>query len=237
MWAGKLPEGWDKGIPTFPGRCQGPGQPRLVGQGAQRPGQALSLADRRLGRPGPLDDDAAGADRQPEQPQLRGRNLHFGIREHGMAAVCNGMSLCGLRPYGATFFVFTDYLRPSLRLSAIMQRPVIYVLTHDSIGLGEDGPTHQPIEHLAACRAIPEPRRGPPRRRQRSGRVLPHRHPAADAARRRWSSRGRTCRRSTARSSPPPPAVRPRRLRPGRSARAASRRRSSWPPAASSTSP
>src|SRR4051794_4865159 len=84
-----------------------------------------------------------------------GRNLHFGIREHGMAAACNGMSLSGLRPYGATFFVFTDYFRPSLRLSAIMHRPVIYVLTHDSIGLGEDGPTHQPVEHLAACRAIP----------------------------------------------------------------------------------
>src|SRR4051794_9741461 len=84
-----------------------------------------------------------------------GRNLHFGIREHGMAAACNGMSLSGLRPYGATFFVFTDYFRPSLRLSAIMHRPVLYVLTHDSIGLGEDGPTHQPVEHLSACRAIP----------------------------------------------------------------------------------
>jgi transketolase len=84
-----------------------------------------------------------------------GRNLHFGIREHGMAAACNGMALVGLRPYGATFFVFTDYLRPSLRLSAIMQVPVLYVLTHDSIGLGEDGPTHQPVEHLSACRAIP----------------------------------------------------------------------------------
>jgi transketolase len=72
-----------------------------------------------------------------------------------MAALCNGLSLAGLRPYGATFFVFTDYMRPAMRLSAIMHRPVIYVLTHDSIGLGEDGPTHQPIEHLAACRAIP----------------------------------------------------------------------------------
>jgi transketolase len=84
-----------------------------------------------------------------------GRNMHFGIREHGMAAALNGMSLCGLRPYGATFFVFTDYLRPSMRLSSLMHQPVLYVLTHDSIGLGEDGPTHQPVEHLAACRAIP----------------------------------------------------------------------------------
>jgi transketolase len=84
-----------------------------------------------------------------------GRNLHFGIREHGMTAALNGMTMCGLRPYGATFFVFTDYLRPSMRLAAIMKRPTIYVLTHDSIGLGEDGPTHQPVEHLTACRAIP----------------------------------------------------------------------------------
>ncbi len=87
--------------------------------------------------------------------QFSGRNLHFGIREHGMAAALNGMSLCGLRPYGATFFVFTDYMRPSMRLSSLMHQPVLYILTHDSIGLGEDGPTHQPIEHLAACRAIP----------------------------------------------------------------------------------
>jgi transketolase len=84
-----------------------------------------------------------------------GRNMHFGIREHGMAAILNGMSLSGIRAYGATFFVFTDYLRPAMRLSSIMHQPVLYVLTHDSIGLGEDGPTHQPVEHLAACRAIP----------------------------------------------------------------------------------
>jgi transketolase len=84
-----------------------------------------------------------------------GRNLHFGIREHGMAAACNGMALSGLRPYCATFFVFFDYLKPSLRLSAIGGLGVIYVLTHDSIGLGEDGPTHQPIEQLASARAVP----------------------------------------------------------------------------------
>ena len=72
-----------------------------------------------------------------------------------MAAICNGLSLCGLRAYGATFFVFTDYMRPSMRLASIMHLPVTYVLTHDSIGLGEDGPTHQPVEHLSACRAIP----------------------------------------------------------------------------------
>ncbi len=84
-----------------------------------------------------------------------GRNLHFGIREHAMAAACNGLALSGLRPYCGTFFVFTDYMRPSMRLASLMRQGVIYVLTHDSIGLGEDGPTHQPVEQLAACRAIP----------------------------------------------------------------------------------
>ena len=87
--------------------------------------------------------------------QYDGNNFHFGIREHAMGAIGNGMSLSGIRPYVATFFVFTDYLRPSLRLSSIMHQPVMYIMTHDSIGLGEDGPTHQPVEHLAACRAIP----------------------------------------------------------------------------------
>ena len=81
--------------------------------------------------------------------------MHFGVREHAMAAAVNGMVLCGLRAYGATFFVFADYCRPSLRLAAIMKIPTVVVFTHDSIGVGEDGPTHQPVEQLAACRAIP----------------------------------------------------------------------------------
>ena len=155
MWAGKLPEGWDKGIPTFPADPKGLASrvssgkvlnglakhyPWLLGGSADLAPSTMTLLDQ---------TDSLSSHK------YAGRNLHFGIREHGMAAVCNGLSLCGLRPYGATFFVFTDYLRPSLRLSAIMQRPVLYVLTHDSIGLGEDGPTHQPVEHLAACRAIP----------------------------------------------------------------------------------
>jgi transketolase len=85
-----------------------------------------------------------------------GRTLHFGVREHAMGAILNGIALHGpTRPYGGTFLVFSDYMRPSVRLAALMQAPVIYVWTHDSIGLGEDGPTHQPIEHLAALRAIP----------------------------------------------------------------------------------
>ena len=85
-----------------------------------------------------------------------GRTLHFGIREHGMGAILNGIVLHGgTRPYGGTFLVFSDYMRPAVRLAALMKLPVIYVWTHDSIGLGEDGPTHQPVEHLAALRAIP----------------------------------------------------------------------------------
>ena len=84
------------------------------------------------------------------------RNLRFGIREHGMAAMLNGLSLHGgVRPFGSTFLVFSDYMRPSIRLAALMDQPVIYVFTHDSIWVGEDGPTHQPVEHLAALRVIP----------------------------------------------------------------------------------
>jgi transketolase len=85
-----------------------------------------------------------------------GRNFHFGIREHAMGAASNGMALHGgIRPFGATFLIFSDYMRPAIRVAALTHLPVIYVFTHDSIGLGEDGPTHQPIEHLAALRAIP----------------------------------------------------------------------------------
>ena len=86
-----------------------------------------------------------------------GSNVHFGIREFAMAAACNGIMLYGgLRPYCATFMVFSDYLKPAMRMAALMKLPVLYILTHDSIGVGEDGPTHQPIEHLASIRAIPD---------------------------------------------------------------------------------
>jgi transketolase len=90
-----------------------------------------------------------------EPGSFGGRNFHFGVREHAMGSVMNGIALSGLIPYGATFFVFSDYLRPALRLSALMEAHAVYVFTHDSVFLGEDGPTHEPIEHLAACRAIP----------------------------------------------------------------------------------
>ncbi len=102
-------------------------------------------------------NNTKAASQTPIHPgDFSGSYIHYGVREHGMAAIMNGLSLHGgIIPYGGTFLVFSDYLRPSLRLSALMDQPVIYVLTHDSIGLGEDGPTHQPVEHLAALRAIP----------------------------------------------------------------------------------
>jgi transketolase len=90
------------------------------------------------------------------EPGMRaGRNLHYGVREHGSAAISNGLSLTKLRPLWSTYLTFSDYAKPSIRLSALMELPVIHVFTHDSIGLGEDGPTHQPVEHLAGLRAIP----------------------------------------------------------------------------------
>jgi transketolase len=89
------------------------------------------------------------------QGDFTGKYIHFGVREHGMGAIMNGMALHGMRPYGGTFLIFSDYMRPTIRLAAFMGIPVVYVFTHDSIGLGEDGPTHQPVEHLTALRAIP----------------------------------------------------------------------------------
>jgi transketolase len=151
----KLPAGWDSGIKPFPADPKGlatrvssgkvlnmlaPHLPAMIGGSADLAPSTMTLLD------GQSDFGPAN---------YAGRNMHFGIREHGMASVLNGMALSGLRAYGATFFVFTDYLRPSMRLASIMHQPVLYVFTHDSIGLGEDGPTHQPVEHLAACRAIP----------------------------------------------------------------------------------
>lgn len=157
MQSGKLPEGWESSLPVFEADAKGMASrassgkvlnavcgaiPFLIGGSADLAGSNKSNND----------DPEAG---HFGAKDYSGRNFHFGIREHVMAAIGNGMSLCGIRPYVATFFVFTDYLRPSLRLSSIMHQPVMYIMTHDSIGLGEDGPTHQPVEHLAACRSIP----------------------------------------------------------------------------------
>ena len=118
-------------------------------------------------------------------PDYSGTFIHYGVREHGMAAAMNGMALHGgVIPYSGTFLVFSDYCRPAIRLAALMGQRVIYVMTHDSIGLGEDGPTHQPIEHLAALRAIPKLKVFRPCRRSRDRRML-----AARAAIPRWSER------------------------------------------------
>ncbi|HLI62797.1 MAG TPA: transketolase, partial [Terriglobales bacterium] len=151
----ELPSGWDKDIPSFPADAKGmatrdssskvlnaiaPKVPWLMGGSADLyPSTKTLLKD--------------GGDF--EKSNYAGRNFHFGIREHSMGSILSGMALSSLRPYGATFFIFSDYMRPTLRLAAMMELPVIYIYTHDSIGLGEDGPTHQPIEHLMSLRAIP----------------------------------------------------------------------------------
>jgi transketolase len=153
----ELPDGWDRDLPSFPADPKG-----LAGRDAS--GQALNALARHvpwllggsadlapstrttLGFPGAGDFEA-------DSPG--GRNLHFGVREHAMAAIVNGLSLSKLRPFGSTFVIFSDYARPAIRLAALMELPVIFVLTHDAMGDGEDGPTHQPVEQLVSLRAIP----------------------------------------------------------------------------------
>ncbi len=153
----ELPEDWDKDIPTFPADAKGlasrESNAKVLNAVAKNVpwllGGAADLAPSTKTR---LTFDGAG---DFEAEQYSGRNFHFGIREHGMSAILNGMSLAKVRPFGAGFFIFTDYARPSIRLAAFMELPVIFVFTHDSIGVGEDGPTHQPVEQLASLRAIP----------------------------------------------------------------------------------
>jgi len=154
---GDLPEGWDSEIPVFPADAKG-----LATRASS--GKVLNAVAKHI--PWMI---GGSADLAPSNNTLltfpeaghfaagnyAGRNLHFGIREHAMGAISNGLALCGLRPYAGTFFVFSDYMRPAIRLAALMELPVLYIFTHDSIGVGEDGPTHQPVEHLAALRAIP----------------------------------------------------------------------------------
>ena len=157
LFSGRLPEGWDADIPVFEASEKGDATRNSSGKvlntiANRVPFMMGGSADLAPSNKSNLTFEGAG-DFLPGD--FAGRNLHFGIREHAMAGIVNGMSLSGLRSYAATFFVFTDYMRGGMRLSAIMHQPVIYILTHDSIGVGEDGPTHQPIEHLTACRAIP----------------------------------------------------------------------------------
>ncbi|HEV7389134.1 MAG TPA: transketolase [Gemmatimonadaceae bacterium] len=154
---GDLPDGWEDAIPTFTAKdgnvasraasgvvinAIGKKIPELMGGSADLASSTNTIIK---GEPSFSAENYAG------------RNFHFGIREHGMGSIMNGMSLTGgIIPYGATFLIFSDYMRPPVRLACIMDRHVIYIYTHDSIGLGEDGPTHQPIEQLSALRAIPE---------------------------------------------------------------------------------
>jgi transketolase len=168
---GELPEGWDTDIPNFPAAAKGmatrvasgkvmsalaPRLPTLVGGSADLdPSTHTMLAD--MGdfeSPARLADDRQGS--AGGGWKYAGRNVHFGVREHAMGAILNGLAAHGgMLPFGATFLIFSDYMRPPIRLAALMKLHVIYVFTHDSIGLGEDGPTHQPVEQLANLRAVP----------------------------------------------------------------------------------
>lgn len=153
----ELPAGWDRNLPVFPADAKG-----LAGRDAS--GQVLNVLAQNvpwfiggsadLGSSNKTTLKYAGAgDFEAASPG--GKNIHFGIREHAMAAAVNGMALSKLRPFGATFFIFSDYARPAIRLSALMELPTLFIFTHDAMGDGEDGPTHQPIEQLASLRAMP----------------------------------------------------------------------------------
>ncbi len=157
LWAGRLPEGWDADTPSFPANAKGIATREASGKvlNAIAPnypwllGGAADLAPSTKTR---LEFDGAG---DFEAFDYGGRNFHFGIREHAMGSVANGMAVSRLRPYTATFLVFSDYMKPPMRLAALMEVPTVFVFTHDSIGVGQDGPTHQPVEQLAGLRAIP----------------------------------------------------------------------------------
>jgi transketolase len=153
----ELPAGWDRNLPVFPADPKGiagrDASAKVLNVLAQNiPWFLGGSADLGPSNRTRLTYEGAG-DFQADTPT--GKNLHFGIREHSMGAIVNGLSLSKLRAFGATFFIFSDYARPAIRLSAIMELPTIFVFTHDAMGDGEDGPTHQPVEHLASLRAIP----------------------------------------------------------------------------------
>jgi transketolase len=153
----QLPAGWDKELPVFPADAKG-----VAGRDASQ--KVLNALAKNvpwlIGGSADLAPSTKTRLTFPEAGDFSatsygGRNLHFGIREHAMAAVLNGMALTKVRPYGSGFLIFSDYARPGIRLSAIMEIPTVHIFTHDSIGVGEDGPTHQPVEQLASLRAIP----------------------------------------------------------------------------------
>lgn len=157
MLAGKLPDGWDKDLPSFAADAKGIGTRESSGKTLNALAKNIpwligGSADLAKSNKTNLTFDGAGEFLPNE---YHGRNLHFGVREHAMGAMVNGMTISKLRAYSSTFFNFSDYMRPAMRLGALMEIPAIYIFTHDSIGLGEDGPTHQPIEQLASLRAMP----------------------------------------------------------------------------------
>ena len=151
----ELPRGWDRDLPVFPADPKG-----LAGREAS--GKVLNVLAQNIpwllggsADLGPSNKTILAGAGDFQANNRGGRNLHFGIREHAMAAIVNGLSLSKLRAYGASFFIFSDYARPAMRLSALMELPTIFIFSHDAMGDGEDGPTHQPVEHLASLRAIP----------------------------------------------------------------------------------
>ena len=153
----ELPENWDRDVPIFAADAKGTATRNSSGKvldafAKNVPWLIGGSADLAPSTKTRLTFDGAGDFSADDHG---GRNFHFGVREHAMGAILNGLSLSKVRPYGSTFLIFSDYCRPAIRLSALMEIPVVYVFTHDSIGLGEDGPTHQPVEQLASLRAIP----------------------------------------------------------------------------------
>ncbi len=158
LWRGDLAPGWDADVPVFPADAKGMGTREASGKtlnaiAPRLPWLLGGSADLAPSTKTWLEFDGAGS----FSPENRsGRNFHFGVREHAMGAIANGLAVSRLRPYTGTFLIFSDYMRGAMRLAALMEQPVVFVFTHDSIGLGQDGPTHQPIEQLAALRAIPE---------------------------------------------------------------------------------
>ncbi len=157
IFAGTLPEAWEKALPTFAADAKGLASRDSSGKvlnalAAAIPWMVGGSADLAKSNKSKLTFEGV-ADFQAASPA--GRNINFGVREHAMGSICNGMALSGLRPFAAGFLIFSDYGRPAFRLASLSEIPVLYLFTHDSIGVGEDGPTHQPIEQLASLRAIP----------------------------------------------------------------------------------
>jgi transketolase len=157
MRQGQMPEGWDQDAPVFPADPKGMATRESGGKALNAFAKHIPLlvggaADLAPSTKTNLTFEGAGSF---QRDSYGGRNLHFGVREHAMGAIANGMALSHVRPYTATFLIFSDYMKPPMRLAALMELPVIFVFTHDSIGLGEDGPTHQPVEQLAQLRGIP----------------------------------------------------------------------------------